>query len=643
MILPDQNPSSMETACLKMARQGAWLERQGKFHQALNCYRRALAKNPRFGQVWLAGGILLARQGKLQEAAFWFEKAADTPSLKGLALYNLARVCKEMGRFEHALAALRLFLKISPGDGDAWNMWGTIMMARSEFESAGQAFDKANGLKPDDPAIMLNMALVQRHQGRLTNALALVGRANQVAGSPTAGVALQARLLQETFQWRKLDRVLAKLGQTTAAALKAGRRPAEPPFLNFTWCMDSARNLAVARAWSRWMAARVKRAGAGVNFTHRPGPRRRLIIGYLSGQFRNAATGHLTRTMFGCHDRQRFEVICYSLRPATDDPYCRQIIAGADRWIEIGGLDDVRAASRIYSDKVDILVDMTGHMEGGRLGICALRPAPIQVHYLGYPATTGAGFIDYQIVDQVVVPEAQERFFSEKLVWLPGCYQVNDYDPPVSDSSVSRGQFGLPEQGFVFCSFNTEYKLDQVIFQAWMQILGQIENSVLWLLVRNRTGRRILRAMAAGRGVDPRRLVFADPLPKPLHLARLSLADLALDTRIVNGHTTTADALQVGLPVITLKGNHFASRVSASLLAGAGLDELVTESLDRYVKLAIHLARDKRQLRSIRERLALRHKIPLFNTRQTVSWLQQAYLEMWRRYASGLPPASFKI
>ncbi len=629
--------------CMEMARHAARLERQGEFEQALGWYRKALESDPRSGKVWLAGGTLLARQGRLEEAAAWLGKAAGDPSCRPPALYNLSRVYKEMGRLNRALETIRLFLDISPGDGEGWNNLGTILMARADTESACRAFEKASALRPEDPLILANFALAQKRRGRLLKAMALAGRANRLAGGGLSALALQAHLFQETFHWRRLGRVLTKLQEATGAALAAGRRPAEPPFLNFTWCMDPARNLAVARAWSKSIARRARRAAGGVSFPHRPGPRRRLTIGYLSGQFRNAATGHLTRSMFRYHDRRFFRVICYSLRPATDDPYCARIAADADRWVELGNLDDMQAAKRIYDDRVDILVDMTGHMEGGRLGICALRPAPVQVHYLGYPATTGADFIDYQIVDQVVAPEAEQRFYSEHLAWLPGCYQVNDDDPPLSAASFSRDQVGLPRDSFVFCSFNTEYKLDPVLFQAWMDILRRTDKGVLWLLVRSRPGRRMLKAMAARRGLDPRRLVFARQLSKPLHLARLSLADLALDTRIVNGHTTTADALHAGLPVVALKGAHFASRVSASLLAAAGLSELVTGSLEDYVALAVCLAREPRRLDFFRQRLARRQEISLFNTRQTVSLLQQAYLKMWQRYAAGRPPASFRV
>lgn len=628
---------------LDLARRAAVLEKAGRFHQAMDLYRMAVGKDPDLGRVWLAGGVLSARMGNLEEAVTWFQNAARMPPLRAVSLYNLARAYKEMGNLDSARKVLEALLEINPRDGDSWNNLGTILLAKSELEPACRAFQKAAGIKPQDSRVLVNLALTHRRLGRLAKALAVAGRAARLPGGCPDALALQAHLLQQTFQWRRLSSVLPRLAETTDQALAAGQRPAEPPFFNFSWCMSPARNLAVARAWSLWISRRSRRIAGPCRFVHHRRGRGRLTIGYLSDQFRNAATGHLTRSMFGYHDRRRFRVICYSLRPATNDPYCGAIAAGADKWVELTGLNDRQAAERIYADKVDILVDMTGHMEGNRLGILALRPAPLQVHYLGYPGTTGADFIDYFVADSMVVPEDEARYYSESLVWLPGCYQVNDDKPPASDRRFSRGRFGLPAESFVFCCFNTEYKLDPALFKAWMDILKESEKSVLWLLVRKRAGRRVLRSMAARMGVEPRRLVFATPLQKPLHLARLALADLALDTRVVNGHTTTADALQAGVPVVTLKGSHFASRVSASLLAAAGLDELVTSGISHYISLAAGLSKDPVRLKAIRKKLRLNRGGGLFNTARTVRWLERAYLTMWQRHLAGQGPGSFRL
>jgi protein O-GlcNAc transferase len=283
-------------------------------------------------------------------------------------------------------------------------------------------------------------------------------------------------------------------------------------------------------------------------------------------------------------------------------------------------------------------------MKHNRLGIFAFRPAPVQVEYLGYPGTTGSDFIDYLIADHVVVPSGEDKYFSEHLVRLPHSYQVNDNTQEISKKSFSREECGLPPHAFVFCSFNTDYKIDRSMFKTWMNILRQVPGSVLWLLVRSGESRRNLVNAAGVEGIREDRLVFADSLPKDEHLARIKLADLALDTRIVNGHTTTSDCLWVGLPVVTVKGNQFASRVSASLLEAVGLSELVCSSPEAYDSLAVSLARDPLRLLALRAKLT-KNKMtePLFDSAQTVKNLETAYQRMWGNHVDCRGPRPIMV
>ncbi|MGB5748635.1 MAG: hypothetical protein WBM69_16765, partial [Desulfobacterales bacterium] len=304
----------------------------------------------------------------------------------------------------------------------------------------------------------------------------------------------------------------------------------------------------------------------------------------------------------------------------------------------------IDAAKRIYSDGVDILVDLKGHTQGARLGILACRPAPIQVHYLGYPGTTGADFIDYLITDRIVTPEDHGPFYSEKLVFLPHCYQVNDHLQEIASRGWNRGALGLPDKGFVFSSFNLPYKIDPVMFDCWMRILQQVPNSVLWLISDNENARCNLRREASGRSIEPDRLVFAKKIEKAEHLSRLKWADLALDTRIVNGHTTTSDSLWAGVPVIALLGSHFASRVSSSLLHAVGLSELVTHHLEEYEELSVRLATHPSELKAVRHKLNInRLKNPLFDTPRFVRNLEHAYSEMWRIFLAGRAPSQIEV
>jgi predicted O-linked N-acetylglucosamine transferase (SPINDLY family) len=302
-------------------------------------------------------------------------------------------------------------------------------------------------------------------------------------------------------------------------------------------------------------------------------------------------------------------------------------------------MDSIAAARRIHADKVDILIDLKGYTRQNRLEIAALRPAPVQLAWLGFPGTSGADYFDYIVTDSVVTPSDAADAYSEAFVVMPHCYQVNNRDQKIAEAPVLRAKAGLPEGAFVFASFNNTYKLEPVMFAAWMELLRDVPNGVLWFLPNNDFAIDNLRREASAVGVEPERLIFAGMLPKAEHLKRASLVDLALDTRIYNGHTTTSDMLWAGVPVITLKGTHFASRVSASLLQAFGLPELIMETLGSYRTLAHDIAQTPARYIALRERvMALRQQSPLFDTREFARDLERAYSEIWRRYNANEAP-----
>ena len=370
----------------------------------------------------------------------------------------------------------------------------------------------------------------------------------------------------------------------------------------------------------------------------------RITLGYLSGDFHDHPTAHLMGGLFALHDRDAFRVIAYSHGRDDGSAYRKRLEGECDSFVDIRDMDPGQAARRIYDDHVDILIDLKGHTEGNWLEICALRPAPVVATYLGFPGTTGAGFIDYILTDRIVSPEDHAAFYSETFAYLPHCYQVNDRTQAIAGDRVTRAGCGLPGDAFVFCSFNKNYKIEPAMFGVWMDLLAGTPDSVLWLMRGNDLAEGNLRREAAVRGIAADRLVFAGGLPKDRHLARLGLADLALDTRVCNGHTTTSDALWAGVPVITIKGGHFASRVSASILNAVGLPELVTGSLDAYAALAGELSHDPDRLRQLRDRLAEnRLSEPLFDTPRFVKNLERAYQRMWERFVEGSAPRRIEV
>ena len=376
----------------------------------------------------------------------------------------------------------------------------------------------------------------------------------------------------------------------------------------------------------------------------KPGASGKIRIGYLSGEFREQATALLLVGVLEQHDRQQFEIIAVDNGFDDGSATRRRINAAVDGVIEIASLNDPQAVAAIRAAGIDVLVNLNGYFGDGRTRVSARRAAPIQVNYLGFPGTLGAGYMDYIIADRHVLPAEHRAFYAEKVVWLPDCYQANDRKRPIAERNFSRAECGLPDDGFVFCCFNNNYKITPSTFDGWMRILREVEGSVLWLLEDNALAASNLRREAAARGLDASRLVFAGRLPPDQHLARHRCADLFLDTLPYNAHTTASDALWAGLPVLTCRGETFAGRVAASLLHSIGLPELVTASQADYERLAIELAIRPAMLASLTQKLANnRLTTALFDTARFTGHIEAAYLAMVQRRQAGLRPDHLAI
>lgn len=342
---------------------------------------------------------------------------------------------------------------------------------------------------------------------------------------------------------------------------------------------------------------------------------RRLRIGYFTANFREHAMAHLMAGMLREHDRTRFEIIAYSYGAARGEEMREKVMESVDRFIDIHTMTDRAVVDLVRRDEIDIAIDLQGYTQRSRSRLFAWRLAPVQINFLGFPGTMGADFIDYIIADRIVIPEAAEQFYSEKPVCLPHSYFPTDNQQRIDGANTERRDFGLPDDGFVFCCFNQNYKIGPREFDIWMRLLGKVDGSVLWLLRSNRWVEANLRREASARGIDPARLIFAEKLPNAEHLARHRHADLFVDTFNVNAHTTATDALWTGLPVVTKAGRQFAARVAASLLSAVGLPELITETEEEYEALVLELATAPERFAAVRSKLATnRLTEPLFDT-----------------------------
>jgi predicted O-linked N-acetylglucosamine transferase (SPINDLY family) len=348
--------------------------------------------------------------------------------------------------------------------------------------------------------------------------------------------------------------------------------------------------------------------------------------------------------LFEMHDSARFETIAVSLGPDAPGKTRSRLEGAFERFIDVYSKSDREVAQLLRDLEIDIAVDLMGFTAGSRTRIFAFRAAPVQVSYLGYPGTMGAEYIDYILADRIVIPEPHHPYYTEKVVYLPDTYQVNDSKRVIADRTPARAAAGLPEEGFVFCSFNNNYKISPPLFDVWMRLLDKVTGSVLWLYESNAAAMRNLKKEAADRGIAPERLVFAPKIKIEDYLARHRLADLALDTLPYNGHGTTSDALWAGLPVLTCLGTTFAGRVAASVLNAIGLPELITHSLEEYEALALELATNGKRLADIKSKLARnRGTYPLFDTDRFRRHIEAAYTTMWERHQRGEPPASFAV
>lgn len=610
---------------------------QSEIDRAIALIRSASENDPNNPTYLATLGAMLINVGDAPEAIIALEHALALNVDDVVSLRYLARLYRQVGRVSDAIVALeRLALREPPEPTDLHAL-GNLLQAVREPDAAVMIFERVVAMAPEDVLARNLLAACQQMRGRVGQAIESYrsSLSIQAEGNPAAVGLLAA--MQTICDWRGLTELSTQADAMTEASVKGSARPVEDPFLSVTRTPDTGRNYDVARLWSVELADRVKAWRTG--FRHEPHDRDNIRIGYLSSDFHDHATSHLMLGLFGAHDRSRFSIHAYSCGPDDGSDYRRRVKADCDAFVDLSEMDSIAAAQRIHDDEVDILVDLKGYTRQNRLEIAAQRPAPLQVSWLGFPGTSGADFFDYIVTDDVVTPPDAADAYSEAFVVMPHGYQVNNRGQEIAEAPITRGEAGLPEDAFVFASFNNTYKLEPVMFAVWMDILRDVPNSVLWLLPNNSLAIDNLRREALAADVAPERLIFAEMLPKAEHLKRAGLADLALDTRIYNGHTTTSDMLWAGVPVVTLKGSHFASRVSASLLQAFGLPELIVETREDYRALARNFAQSPARCAALREEVQkLRQLSPLFDTKQFAQDLERAYAEMWRRYNANEAP-----
>ncbi|MEJ0061964.1 MAG: UDP-N-acetylglucosamine-peptide N-acetylglucosaminyltransferase [Alphaproteobacteria bacterium] len=464
------------------------------------------------------------------------------------------------------------------------------------------------------------------------------------AGDPRAALdamlAAQAMMPKDETAAAQIALLKRQLCDFTPSAIPSGlMSPAAAMVLR----PSPAAQLANASSWAKRLEPPPQAAHPSLLLSPARKPGSPLRLGFLSSDFHRHATAYLCAELFELLDRKDFSVHAYSYGVDDGSDIRQRIASACDAFVDLNGLGAHEAARRIREDGIDILIDLKGYTRGGRPDIPAYRPASLQMHWLGFPGTLGCDFIDYFIADRIALPPSLAAHFSEKILYLPDSYQINDRRRPLPEPRP-RADYGLPEHTIVFASFNQTYKLAPELLTLWADILRDVPDSVLWLLAGNKEAPGNIRAFMAAQGIDETRLLFAEPLPLAEHLARYHHVDVALDTFPVGGHTTTSDALWIGAPAVSLPGESFVSRVGASLLAAAELPDLIAKDAADYRKLVVSLAQNPARRAQIRKHLAEnRLRLPLFDTESFVKNFSAALLSAWTRHERGLPPENIGI
>ena len=572
-----------------------------KFKTALAHYDRALALDPNYVDAHNNRGDLLQQMGRWSEALESYERALALAPDYAAAHYNRANALGMVGRFEEAIASYDRAISLVPEYAQAYMNRGNALNELGRHADAVESFDRAIAFAPQIPYLL--------------------------------GTRLHVNM--QMCDWRhyreRLDTLLEAVGN---------QQPASLPFPLLALTSDPALQ---QRAAQSWISATYP---APKHFTPLPKhpSKPRLRLGYFSADFRHHPVAQLIAGLFEAHDRSKFEIYAFSSGPDTRDEMRLRLERGFEHFLDVKAETDAQVVSRARALELDIAIDLSGLTTGCRPGIFAARVAPIQINYLGYPGTMGASYMDYILADQTLVSPRTEQYYSEKVIYLPHSYQPNDRQRAVSPGPLTRAELGLPQDAFVFCCFNNNYKITPETFDHWMAILRAVPDGVLWLLQASEHTANNLRREASERGVSPERLYFAPKLPMDQHLARQKCADLFLDTLPYNAHTTTSDALWVGLPVLTCMGEAFASRVAASLLKAVDLPELITTDGASFEARAIALANHPQELAEIRRRLEQnRQSAPLFDIDRLARSIESAYLQVHERRQAGQPAMSIHI
>jgi len=601
-----------------------------RWQEALAVYEKAIQVNSEFAITYYNKGQALIEIRQYEAAISTFDKALALQPDFAEALLNRAFAHYSLKNYESALLDLNQAIRIQPQNAKALNSRGLNFYGLHRINEALQDFELAIHLQPNLAEAWYNRGNVLNDLKRFDDSLESFDKA--LAIQPEIDFLLGTWIHSKMMvgDWKGFETNLELL------TYRIGQNKKSTASFAVLTLIDSLE--AQRKAAEIWVREKFP-SNPVLGPIKKSAKKDKIRIGYFSPDFRNHPMAQWVAELFELHNKNKFEVFGFYFGPPTADAMHKRIAGAFTTFLSVSDKSDQEIALLSRELGIDIAIDLAGFTEFSRTGIFAFRAAPLQVNYIGYPGTMGAEYIDYIIADATLVPEKSIEFYSEKIIYLPNSYKPSDRQIRIADRVFSREELGLPQQSFVYCCFNNNFKITPNTFDSWMRILKATQDSVLWLMEVNSTAAINLRKEAANRGVNPERIVFAKRMDLPEHLARHKAADLFLDTLPYNAHTTASDALWSGLPVLTCVGESFAARVAASLLNAIELSELVTNSQESYESLAISLAKDSARLLDLKEKLdKKRLTSPLFDTDLFIRNLEKAYTKIYTRYVDGQSP-----
>jgi protein O-GlcNAc transferase len=569
--------------------------------------------------------LSLHQEGKLFEAKTIYSEIIQLNPKHANSLHFLGLISYQTGDLQHAINLINQAISINPNSATFYSNLGVALMDLQLTEQALDAFEKAIILNPNNADFHYNKGNILANLKLFDKALSSYNRAIELNPDINFIFDYLLNTKMQICNWDNFDKLLLEITKRITNGEKA------TPFAMLSLIDDPEIHRKTAETY-----VKERHPATYILPTINHPEHSKIRIGYFSSDFKNHPVSALTAGLYKLHDRSKFEIHAFSLSFDSNDEMNIRIKAGVDHFHCVHAMSDQDIAMLARNLEIDIAIDLGGHTKEARTSIFAMRAAPIQISYIGYLGTMGADYFDYLIADKVIIPEESQKYYSEKIIYLPS-YQVNDSEKQLPTNIVTRKEFGLPENGFVFCCFNNTYKITPNIFDSWIKILKKVDGSLLLIFVENEMAEENLKKEVLLRDFDLNRIIFAKRLPIQDYLARYQIVDLFLDTIPYNAGTTASDALRMKVPVLTCMGKSFASRMAASLLTTINLSELITTSLEEYENLAIEIATNSEKLKSIKDTLANNlPTTPLFNTKLFTKNIELAYAEMYNRNRNGL-------